>query len=192
MQVWNVLHAACWKYRAQKIAKNLPSACHCTTLSGYILTTKACIDNRKKIVKQQYLLHMFSQYGEFRPANGWDLCRSLGTPANLNEFRVLASLLHWLRATEVDQTSRCLSVSWAGALYIHFWGLLPPHGILLGAKFTLRPNFVFSYIGSVIAHHSNSGHQPNFAAFSRGCHLYSAGRPSRWASALILVVIVCK
>ena len=33
----------------------------------------------------------------------------------------------------------------------------------------------------------SSGHQPNFAAFSRGRHLYSAGRPSRWASAHILV-----
>ena len=31
---------------------------HRTTLSGYIFGTKACIDNRKKIFKQQYLLHM--------------------------------------------------------------------------------------------------------------------------------------
>jgi len=32
----------------QKIAKKLPSAHHRTTLSGYIYTTKARIDNRKK------------------------------------------------------------------------------------------------------------------------------------------------
>jgi len=32
----------------QKIAKNLLSAHHRTTLSGYILATKAHIDNRKK------------------------------------------------------------------------------------------------------------------------------------------------
>jgi len=32
------------------------------------------------------------------------------------------------------------------------------------------------------------GHQPNFAALNRGRHLYSAGRPSRWALAHILVV----
>jgi len=31
------------------------------------------------------------------------------------------------------------------------------------------------------------GHQPNFAALNRGHHLYSAGRPSRWALAHILV-----
>jgi len=33
---------------------------HPTTLSDYIFATKACIDNRKKLVKQQYLLHMSS------------------------------------------------------------------------------------------------------------------------------------
>ena len=32
--------------------------------------TKECIDNRKKIVKQQYLLQMSLQYGELRPTNG--------------------------------------------------------------------------------------------------------------------------
>ena len=40
---------------------------------------------------------------------------------------------------------------------------------------------------SVTARHSNSGRQPNFAALNRGRHLYSAGRPSRWALAHILV-----
>ena len=32
---------------------------------------------------------------------------------------------------------------------------------------------------------SSSGRQPNFAAWNRGRHLYSAGRPSRWALAHI-------
>ena len=44
----NVLHAARWKCRTQKIAKKSPSAHHRTTLSGYIFATKARIDNRKK------------------------------------------------------------------------------------------------------------------------------------------------
>jgi len=48
MQVWNVLHAARWKYRTQKWCKKSPSAYHRTTLSGYIFATKARIDNRKK------------------------------------------------------------------------------------------------------------------------------------------------
>ena len=41
--------------------------------------------------------------------------------------------------------------------------------------------FPLSYIGTVTARHSRSGRQTNFAALSRGRHLYSAGRPSRWA-----------
>jgi len=61
----------------------------------------ARIDNRKKLVKQQYLLHMFPQYGELRPAAEigpvvWD------TLANFNGFRILAAycsaLQHWASA----------------------------------------------------------------------------------------------
>jgi len=44
-----------------------------------------------------------------------------------------------------------------------------------------------SLLGSVTARQSSSGHQPNFAALNRGRHQYSAGRPSRWALAHILV-----
>ena len=42
----------------------------------------------------------------------------------------------------------------------------------------------------VTARHSSSGRQPNFTALNRGRHLYSAGRPSRWALAHILVIII--
>jgi len=56
----------------KKIAKNWPSGHHRTTLSGYIFATKACIDNwKKKLVKQQYLSHMSSQYCELQPTSGW-------------------------------------------------------------------------------------------------------------------------
>jgi len=44
-----------------------------------------------------------------------------------------------------------------------------------------------SCLCSVAAQYSSSGCQPNFAALSRGCHLYSAGRPSHWALAHISV-----
>jgi len=53
-----VLHVARWKCRTQKIAKNAPSGHHRTTLSDDIFATKAYIDNRKKLIKQQYLLYM--------------------------------------------------------------------------------------------------------------------------------------
>jgi len=34
-----------------------------------------------------------------------------------------------------------------------------------------------------------SGRRPNFAALNTGRHLYSAGRPSRWALADILIIV---
>ena len=37
---------------------------------------------------------------------------------------------------------------------------------------------------------TSSGRQPNFAAFNRGRHLYSAGRPSHWALTYFLVLSV--
>ena len=46
-----------------------------------------------------------------------------------------------------------------------FLAALAPNGILPGAKFTLRPSFAFSYIGSVTARQLSSGRQPNFAAW---------------------------
>jgi len=49
----------------QKSRQKSQSGHRRTTLSGYIFSTKARIDNRKKkLVKQQYLLHMSPQYGE--------------------------------------------------------------------------------------------------------------------------------
>jgi len=45
-----------------------------------------------------------------------------------------------------------------------------------------------SRLGSVTARQSSSERQPNFAALNRGRHLSSAGRPSRWALAHILVL----
>jgi len=89
--------------------------------------------------------------------------------------------------------ARCLAISWAGWYSIYtFLGALAPKGILPAAKFTLRPSLVLSYISNVTTRHSSSGRQPNIAALSRGNHLYSAGRPSRWALAHILVVSTFK
>jgi len=58
----------------------------------------------KKLVKQQYLLHMSSQmvnFGQLTAEIGW---RVWGTPENFNGFRVLASSLHRRRSTDVNQT----------------------------------------------------------------------------------------
>jgi len=92
MQVWNVLHAARWKRRTQKIATNSPSGHHRTTLSGYIFVTKARIDNRKKLFQPQYLFHMSLQYGELRHTSGWDLLASMGHPCKFQRISRLGSV----------------------------------------------------------------------------------------------------
>jgi len=61
--------------------------------------------SEKKLVKQQqYLLHMFPQYGELQPTTAEIGSLVWGTPANFNDFRVLVSLLQRRRSTEANQT----------------------------------------------------------------------------------------
>jgi len=109
------------------------------------------------------------------------------TPANFNGFRVLASLLDRRHSTEINQLTLHDVWPFLGWYTIcTISGALAPDGILPGAKFTFRPSLAFSYICSVTAWHSISGRQPNFAAFSRWRHLYSAvGRHSSCFSFLI-------
>jgi len=59
----------CTRLAANTGRKTSPFWHHRTTLSGCIFAAEACIDNRKKLVKQQCLLHMFL-HGELRPTNG--------------------------------------------------------------------------------------------------------------------------
>jgi len=183
-----------------KITPISPSAHHRTTLSDYIVATKVCIDNRKKIVKRQYLFHMSSQYGELGRTNGcWHLLASLG---HSSKFQRVSRLFFVTAPMSLngDQPNfaRCFAIPCAGALYIHFRGSYPS-GILPAAKFTLRPNLTFSYIGSVIARHSSKLHgtanSPKFAAWYKesnyGTFAYGATYirqgGHRWASAQILV-----
>jgi len=71
-----------------------PSMHHRTSFSGYIFATKASIDNLKKLTKQQYVLQMSPQYGNFGPLTAEIGPVFWGTPANFNCYRVLAALLH--------------------------------------------------------------------------------------------------
>ena len=117
MQVWNLLHAARWKHKTQKSRQKCPSGHHRTTLSGYIFATKARIDNRKKLVKQQYVLHMFSQsqYDELWHTSGWDRLTSLGHPCKFQLVSRFGSVTAQHLVVGVSQTLR----RWTeGATYI--------------------------------------------------------------------------
>jgi len=122
MHVWNVLHAARWKYRTQKNHHLCTIAQHCRAISSQLRHVSTI---RKKHVKQQYLPHTSSQYGEVWSTSGWDPLSSLGHPC---KFQRVSRL--------------CIITAW----------------------------------------HSSSGRQANLLALNRGRHLYSAGRPSRWAN----------
>jgi len=98
-------------------AKKSPSGHHRTALSGCIFATKACIDNRKKLLKQQYLTHMSPQYGKLRPSNSWDCFGCLVHPSNFNGFRILPSLLQRRHSPEANQT--LLNV-WPSPVLVHY------------------------------------------------------------------------
>ena len=113
-----------------------------------------------------------------------------GTPANFNGFRVLASLQQRGRSTEANHT---LHNVWplpglVDCIYI-FGGCCSVTEFCQVQNSLCVLQVLLSPIGSVTAWQSSSGREPNFAALSTGRHLYSAGRPSRWALAHILVMV---
>jgi len=126
MQVWNVLCAARWKYRTQNIAKKSPSGHHPTILSGYIFATKACIDNRKKILLSSNIFftcpHNVLNFG---PLAAEIILLVWGTPANFNGLRVLAALLHGTLVVGVSQTLRRWTEGatyiWQGGNHVGHW-----------------------------------------------------------------------
>jgi len=85
--------------------KKLPFQHHCTTLSGCIFATKACIDNQKKNLlnsnTSSTCSHNIVNFGLLTAEICWQVW---GTPANFNGFRVLAALLHGTLVVGVSQT----------------------------------------------------------------------------------------
>jgi len=89
-------------------------------------------------------------------------------------------------------------MGWYNIYTLHFRGLLFFDRILPSAKFTLHLSLAFFYIISVTAQHSSSGIGQTLRSgtiqgtelrnFRTERHLYSAGWPSCWASAHILVL----
>jgi len=94
-----------------------------------------------------------SQYGKLRPTSGWDRLVGLGHPS---KFQRVSRHGFVTAPTSLNggqpNFARCLAVSWAGTLYIHFRGLLPLNRIPPYAKLTLRPSLTFSYILAVLLH----------------------------------------
>jgi len=86
---------ACWKYRMQKLTKirHLRTTTQlCQAISSQLRHVSTI---GKKLLKQQYLPHMSSQYGELRPTSGWDRLASLGHPSEFQRVSRLHSVTAW-------------------------------------------------------------------------------------------------
>ena len=161
MQVWNLLHAAHWKHRTQKVAKNR----HLGTITQLCRAISSQLRHVSTIGKKLSNNNISSTCLQ-NMVNCHPLTAEIGTGlGHPSKFQRVSRLGFVTAATSLNgkqpNFAWCLAVSWAGTLYIHFRGLLPRNGILPGPKFTLRPSLVLSYIGSVTARHSSTGRQPN-------------------------------
>jgi len=133
--------------------KKSPSAHHRTTLSGYIFATKVCIDNRKKLVKQQYLPHMPLQYGECWPTNGWDQLASLGHPSKFQRVSCLGSVTarhsssgHEPNFAMLNRGRHLYSAGWPSHLALaHILVRIKLHKCFLITKMMLA-NIIFSVV----------------------------------------------
>ena len=122
-----------------------------------------------------------------------EICwRVWGTPANFNGFRVLAALLQRRRSVEANQTLHDVWPCPALLHYIYIFGGSCPQMEFYHMQNSLSVQVLHSPIFSALLYGTSSGRQPNFAAFSRGHHLYSAVRPSCWPSGHILVTIITR
>ena len=174
------------------MAKNRKKIAICTpshTLSGNIFASKARTYRQSEKTCQTAIFppkcpHNTVNFGPPAAEIGSLVC---GTSANFNRFRVFASLLQRRRSTEANQTLQGVWPSPGLLHYIYIFGGSCPVTEFCQVQTSLRPSLALSYIGNVTARHWSSRRQLNFAALSRRRHLYSAGRPSRWASVHILV-----
>ena len=171
--------------RTQKLAIFVPSH----NFVGLYLRNYACIDNRTKLVKQQYLLHMPSQYGELGPLTAETSWRVWGTQANFNGVRVLASLLQRRRkSTKLCTMFGRLLGSWY-TIYT-FAGALAPYRNSARCKIHFCAQVLRSPVLAALLHGTGEVVvSQNFAAwhkyrtmelslliiFNRGRHLYSEG-----------------
>jgi len=90
----------------KKSRQKSPSGHHRITLSGYIFTTEAHVDNWKKLVRQQYPSRCPYNMVNFGPLAAEISLPVWGTRANFNGFHVFAALLHGSQVVGVSQTLR--------------------------------------------------------------------------------------
>jgi len=133
---------------------------------------------------------------KLRPTNDWDRFGSLGHRSKFQRVSRLAFITAATSLTGGQQNfARCLVVFYAGTLYIQFRGLLPPGGFsqvqnslyVQLLRSAILAALLYGTPAAAMSRALQHGTRNGIANFRRGRHLYSAGRPLRWASANILV-----
>jgi len=145
MQVWNVLHAARWKYRTQKSS----SGHNRTTLSGYIFATTDVSTIGKKLVKHNIsstCIHIMVNFGPTGFASWLLYCSDVAHRRPTKLRTMFSRLLGWY--------------------YVYIFGdscpLMEICQMLIYCVQVLRSPILH---GSVTARHSSSGREPNFVAW---------------------------
>jgi len=143
---------------------------------------------------------MPTQYGELQSTNGWDLFGSLGHPGKISTG--FASCLHYCSDVAHRKPTKLCTMfgrllGWC-TIYT-FLGALASWQIFARCKIHFKSK---SRILLYWQHYCTTFQQPASAKlcsvvqrmelrnYCRGCHLYSAGRPSRYTSAHILVFVI--
>jgi len=196
MQVWNVLH----ELAGNAGPKNSPkiAICTITQLCRAISSQLRHISTiRKKLVNQQYLLQISTQYGELWPTNGWDWFVGLGRSSIFQRVSRLGFVIAAMSFTGGQpHFARCLIVIRSSILYVHFsWAFAPWRNFTKCKLHVASKSCIHVYWQRYCialdqwasAKLCGVVQGMELQNFCRGRHLYSAGRPSRWASAHILV-----
>jgi len=108
----------CTRLAANTGRKKSPSRHHRTTLSGHIFATKACMDNRKKLLSSNISSTCPDNMVNFGPLTAEIVSGVWGTPTNFNGFCFLAALLHGIyssgRQPNFAALNRGRHLCWAG------------------------------------------------------------------------------
>jgi len=95
------------------------------TLPGHIFAIKACIDNWKNLLSSNISSTCPHNMVNFSPLPDEIISLVWDTPANFNEFRILAALLHGTLVVGVSQTLRhwteAATYIWQGGHHVGHW-----------------------------------------------------------------------
>ena len=155
----------CYTQLAENTAcKNYAKNCHLRTIAELCQAISLQLRHVSTVRKVNLLNTSISSTCPHNMVNIGPLTAEIGlpvwgTPANFSGFRVLASLLQRHRSTEVSRTLHDVWPFPALVHYIYIFGVSYPLTEFYQVQnHFASPSLVFSYICSITAWHSSSGH----------------------------------